>query len=316
MTKISGIGILPVIKIEDIDSAVPLAKALIDGGLPVAEVTFRAAGADKAIKAMREAYPDMLVGAGTVLTMEQVKAAKEAGAQFLVSPGLNPKIVEFSKRLGLPIVPGCTTPSEIEQAIELGLEVVKFFPAEQSGGLDKIKALSGPFGGLQFIPTGGIDLKNLVNYLGFDKILACGGSFMVKEEWIRNKEWDKITALSRQSVDTLLGFEMGHVGINTGSEGEAQAIANMFASLLNFPLKVGNSSIFIGGAVEVMKSPYLGVHGHIGIRTNSAFRAKAHLNNRGIAFNEESAVFDEKGKLRAIYIQQEIGGFAIHFVNK
>jgi 2-dehydro-3-deoxyphosphogluconate aldolase / (4S)-4-hydroxy-2-oxoglutarate aldolase len=316
LKKIGGLGIVPVIKIEDIENAAPLAKALIDGGLPIAEITFRTAGADKAIKAVREAYPEMLVGAGTVINIEQVKAAKEAGAEFLVSPGFNPKVVAYCNEIGMPITPGCTTASEIEQAIELGLEVVKFFPAEQSGGLDKIKALSGPFGNTKFIPTGGIDLKNLTTYLSFDKILACGGSFMVKEDLIKNKEWDKIIALSKQSVDIMLGFEMGHVGINSNSEEEALSIAKLFGSLLNLPIKSGNSSIFSGSVIEVMKSPYLGKNGHIGIKTNSVLRAKRHLEGRGIKFKESSAKFDDKGSMTAIYIEQEIGGFAVHFAKK
>lgn len=316
LKKISGIGIIPVIKLEDINDAVPLAKALMNGGIPIAEVTFRAAGADKAIRAIREACPEMVVGAGTVLNIDQVKAAADAGAQFVVSPGFNPKTVDYCNSIGMPITPGCTTASEIEQAIESGLEAVKFFPAEQSGGLDKIKALAGPFGNLQFIPTGGIDLKNLAAYLSFEKVMACGGSFMVKEDFIRSREWDKITALSRQSVDILLGFEMGHVGINASNEEEAMEAANLFGSLFNFPVKVGSSSIFAGNAVEVMKSPYLGSHGHIGIKTNSVFRAKCHLEGRGIKFNEESAKFDAKGKLTAIYVDREIGGFAVHLMQK
>lgn len=316
LKRISEIGIVPVIKVEDVNNAVPLAKALIDGGIPIAEITFRAAGADKAIKAIREAFPDMVVGAGTVITIDQVKSAVEAGAQFIVSPGFNPKIVSYCQEVGIPITPGCSTASEIDQAIEFNLEVVKFFPAEQSGGLDKIKALSGPFSSMKFIPTGGIDLNNLSAYLSFDKIIACGGSFMVKEDCIKNGEWDKITSLSKQVVDKMLGFEMGHVGINAANEEEAIAAANMFGTLLNMPVRSGNSSIMAGSAVEVMKSPYLGKNGHIGIKTNSVLRAKRHLENRGIRFNEGSAKTDAKGKLVAVYIEDEIAGFAVHFVQK
>ncbi|KPU44521.1 putative KHG/KDPG aldolase [Oxobacter pfennigii] len=316
LKKISGIGIVPVIKIEDIENAVPLAKALIDGGLPIAEITFRAAGADKAIKAIKEAFPQMVVGAGTVLTIDQVKAAKDAGAEFIVSPGFNPKTVAYCNEIGMPITPGCTTASEIELAIEMGLEVVKFFPAEQSGGLDKIKSLAGPFANMKFIPTGGIDLKNLSTYLSFDKIIACGGSFMVKEEFIKNKEWDKITALSRQAVDIMLGFEIAHVGINAANEEEALSVANMFGMLFNMLVKNGNSSIFAGTAVEVMKAPFLGKNGHIGIKTYSIPRAKAHLESRGIKFNENSVKLDAKGKIAAIYLEQEIAGFAVHLAQK
>ncbi len=316
LKKISEIGIVPVIKIEDIKNAVPLAKALIDGGIPVAEITFRTAGADKAIKTVNEAFPQMLVGAGTVLTIDQVKAAVAAGAQFIVSPGFNPKIVSYCNEMSIPVTPGCSTASEIEQAIELGLDVVKFFPAEQSGGIDKIKALTAPYSNIKFMPTGGIDLKNLCTYLANDKIIACGGSFMVKEEFIKNGEWDKITALSKQSVDIMLGFEIGHVGINAANEQEALAAANLFGALFNLPVKSGNSSIFAGSAVEVMKSPYLGKYGHIGVKTNSVLRAKYHLESRGIKFNESSAKFDSKGNITAIYVEQEIGGFAVHLMQK
>ncbi|HYE82323.1 MAG TPA: bifunctional 4-hydroxy-2-oxoglutarate aldolase/2-dehydro-3-deoxy-phosphogluconate aldolase [Clostridia bacterium] len=316
LRKISGIGIIPVIKIEEISDAVPLAKALINGGIPIAEITFRAAGAEKAIRAIKEACPEMTVGAGTVLNVDQVKAAVEAGVQFVVSPGFSPKTVDYCNQIGVPVIPGCATASEIGQAIESGLEAVKFFPAEQSGGLDKIKALAGPFGNLQFIPTGGIDLKNLAAYLSFGKVMACGGSFMAKEDFIKNKEWDKITALSKQAVDIILGFEIGHVGINISSEEEALTAASRFGSLFNLPVKNGSSSIFAGSAVEFMKSPYLGRNGHIGIKTNSVFRAKCHLENRGIRFNEESAKFDAEGKLTAIYIDQETGGFAVHLMQK
>ena len=316
LNKISGVGIIPVIKIEDIQSAVPLAKALVDGGILIAEITFRAAEADKAIKKIKNAFPDMIVGAGTVLNTDQVKAAQECGAQFVVSPGFNRKTVEYCCDIGMLIIPGCTTASEIEQAIELDLDVVKFFPAEQSGGIDKMKALSGPFGNIKFIPTGGIDINNLAAYLKFDKVVACGGSFMVKEDFIKNREWDRITTLSKQAVDIILGFEIGHVGINANDEKEAMSIANLFGSVLNLPLKAGHSSVFAGNAVEVMKTPYLGRNGHIGIKTNSVFRAKYHLENRGMKFNQNSEKYDAKGKLTAVYLEQEIAGFAVHLMQK
>ena len=205
--KFKKIKLIPVIKIEDVENAVPLAEALIKGGLPAAEITFRAAGADKAIAAISKAFPDMLVGAGTVLTTEQVDAAKAAGATFIVSPGFNPKVVAYCNEIGIPVFPGCTTPSEIEQAIELGLDTVKFFPAEQSGGIDKIKAMAAPYTKMTFIPTGGISPANIKKYLAFNKVVACGGSFMVKEDLINNKEWDKITELTKNAVDLVNGKE-------------------------------------------------------------------------------------------------------------
>ena len=278
--KIAAVGIVPVIKIEDIDNAVPLAQALIDGGIPVAEITFRAAGADKAIRAITQAFPDMLVGAGTVLTIDQVNRARDAGAKFIVAPGFNPKVVAYCNEIGLPITPGCTTPSEIEQALEMGLEVLKFFPAEQSGGLAKIKALCAPYTSIKFMPTGGVDLTNLTTYLGFEKVLACGGSFMVKEDFIKNKEFDKVTALCKQSMDVMLGFEIAHVGINAQNEAEALAAAKLFGAIFNLPVKAGNSSVFTGTVAEFMKTPYLGKNGHIAIKTNFVDRAVANLESR------------------------------------
>lgn len=198
---ISEIGVVPVIKLNNPErDAAPLARALCEGGLPVAEVTFRAAGADKAIKIMSETCPDMLVGAGTVMTTEQVDKAKAAGAKFVVTPGLDIEIVKYCQQVGMPIYPGCTTPTDYHAAFKLGLEVLKFFPAEQSGGLAKIKAMAAPFPMFKVMPTGGVSLKNLKDYISCPVICACGGSYMVTADLIDNGEWDKIIELCRESV--------------------------------------------------------------------------------------------------------------------
>ena len=197
--RIKEIGIVPVIKIDDASSATSLAKALIDGGIPCAEVTFRTADAVRAIELMREAYPEMLLGAGTVLSIEQARLAKEAGASFVVSPGFNPKVVDWCIGNDLLIIPGCATPSDMEQAIERGLEVVKFFPAEQAGGINYIKAVSAPYSMLYFMPTGGIGTHNLKEYLSFDRVIACGGSWMVKSELINQGKYEEITRLCKEA---------------------------------------------------------------------------------------------------------------------
>ncbi len=198
---ISEIGVVPVIKLNNPErDAAPLARALCEGGLPVAEVTFRAAGADKAIKIMSETCPDMLVGAGTVMTTEQVDKAKAAGAKFVVTPGLDIEIVKYCQQVGMPIYPGCTTPTDYHAAFKLGLEVLKFFPAEQSGGLAKIKAMAAPFPMFKVMPTGGVSLKNLKDYISCPVICACGGSYMVTADLIDNGEWDKIIELCKESV--------------------------------------------------------------------------------------------------------------------
>lgn len=202
--SISEIGVVPVIKLNHPErDAIPLAKALCAGGVPVAEVTFRAAGADKAICLMKKVCPDMLVGAGTILTTAQVDEAVAAGAKFIVTPGLDSDIVRYCQGKGLPIFPGCTTPTDYHTAYKLGLEVLKFFPAEQSGGLAKIKAMSAPFPMFKVMPTGGISLKNLKEYLSAPVIAACGGSYMVAADLIDNQKWYEITELCKKSVEIV-----------------------------------------------------------------------------------------------------------------
>ncbi len=203
-TKISAIGVVPVIKLNNPErDAAPLAKALCEGGVPVAEVTFRAAGADTAIRLMKEACPDMLVGAGTVLTTEHVDKAIAAGAEFIVTPGFDPEIVKYCVDKNMPIYPGCTTPTDYHAALKFGLEVLKFFPAEQSGGLAKIKAMSAPFPMFKVMPTGGIGLNNLKDYLSCPVIAACGGSYMVTADLIDNQKWDEIIDLCKKSVEIV-----------------------------------------------------------------------------------------------------------------
>lgn len=201
--KIRAMKIVPVVKLDDANNAFPLAKALVEGGLPCAEVTFRTEAATESIKAMLAAYPDMLVGAGTVLTTAQVDAAIEAGAKFIVSPGLNPKTVKYCQGKNIPILPGVATASEIEQALELGLDTVKFFPAEVNGGLSAIKALSAPYNMMRFMPTGGVNPQNVKDYLAFDKILACGGTWMVKDALVNAGEFEKIKELTKEAVDAV-----------------------------------------------------------------------------------------------------------------
>lgn len=195
---------MPVIKLNNPEKdAKALAEALCKGKVPVAEVTFRAEGADKAIKLMKNAKPDMLVGAGTVLTTEQVDKALNAGAEFIVTPGLDTEIVEYCQKKGVPIFPGCTSPTDYHTAFKYNLKVVKFFPAEQSGGLNKIKAMSAPFPMFKVMPTGGISLKNLKDYISCPVICACGGSYMVTADLIDNNKWDEITELCEKSVEIV-----------------------------------------------------------------------------------------------------------------
>ena len=310
------IGIIPVIKIDDAARAVPLAKALIAGGIPCAEVTFRTAQGEEAISRINKEVPDILLGAGTVLTTGQVDKAIAAGAQFIVSPGFNPRVVSYCIDKGIPITPGCSNPSDIEQALEMGLEAVKFFPAEQAGGIEYIKAISAPYSTMQFIPTGGINAQNIVKYISHEKILACGGSWMVNAELINAGEFDKITALCKEAMINLLGFELTHIGINAENEEAALKAANRFSALFGFQNKPGTNSMFSGSGIEVMKSPYLGKNGHIAIGTNSIHRARAFFERQDIEFNNESVKTGANGAMTAIYFKEEIGGFAVHLVQK
>ena len=196
-------GIIPVVVLEKAEDALPLAKALVNGGLPCAEVTFRTAAAEESIRIMSENFPEMLVGAGTVLTTEQVDRAVAAGARFIVSPGTNPKVVRYCIEKNIPIVPGVCTPTEVEAALELGLDTLKFFPAEPAGGLKMIKAMAAPYTSVRFMPTGGIDAKNVGEYLSYNRIIACGGSWMVKGDLIREGRFDEIERLTREAAELV-----------------------------------------------------------------------------------------------------------------
>ena len=198
--KIAGIGIVPVIKLNNPErDAGQLAKALCDGGVPVAEVTFRAEGADKAIRIMRQEQPQMIVGAGTVTRTEQIDRVKEAGGQFIVTPGFDAELVAYAQKQGLPVFPGCTSATDYHAALKFGLEIIKFFPAEQEGGLAKIKALSAPFPMFKSMPTGGISLKNLADYISCPVIAACGGSFMVTADLLDSQNWAEVTRLCKEA---------------------------------------------------------------------------------------------------------------------
>jgi 2-dehydro-3-deoxyphosphogluconate aldolase/(4S)-4-hydroxy-2-oxoglutarate aldolase len=300
LEKIKSLGIVPVVKIDDVEKAVPLAEALCRGGLPCAEITFRTEQAEESIRRIAEVMPDMLVGAGTVLTPAQADKAQAAGAKFIVSPGLNPTVVEHCLNKGIPIFPGCSSPSDIEKALELGLNCVKFFPAEQAGGIAAIKAMAAPYGNINFLPTGGINAKNLNDYLSFDRVIACGGSWMVDAELINAGNFAAIEEMTRTAIHTMLGFELAHIGVNNADENEAGKTAKTFSDIFGFAYKSGNSSIFAGGYIEAMKEPFLGTHGHIAIRTNYIERAVNFLKSNGVLFKEGTEKYNDKNKLAAV----------------
>jgi 2-dehydro-3-deoxyphosphogluconate aldolase/(4S)-4-hydroxy-2-oxoglutarate aldolase len=199
LNKLSLHRLIPVIALDRAEDAGPLSDALVTGGLPVAEVTFRTAAAEASIKEMSK-RGNMLVGAGTVLDIDTVKRAVDAGAKFIVSPGFSEKVVSYCVASKIPVTPGCVTPTEIQMALEHGISTVKFFPAEAVGGIKTLKAFAAPFGQVKFIPTGGITEKNLADYLSFAPVIACGGSWMVTKELLSGREFSKITAITAAAV--------------------------------------------------------------------------------------------------------------------
>jgi len=315
LKKIGELGLVPVVKIERADDALPLGKALIKGSLPVAEITFRTAAAEEAIAMLTRELPELLVGAGTVLTVDQAKSAVGAGAKFIVSPGFSPKVVDYCIEHNIPVTPGLNNPTVLEVALEKGLEVVKFFPAESSGGLKFLKDMAAPYSGIKFIPTGGINADNLNAYLAYNRVHACGGSWMVKADLISSGKFNEVTRLAKEAVSTLLGFEFAHLGINEENEERALGAANELSGLFNFPVKIGTSSIFAGSNFEVTKKPFRGKKGHIAIATNSIDRAVAYMKRRGVSVVPETAK-EKNGKLQSVYIEKEVSGFAIHLLQK
>ena len=310
--KLYRIGIVPVVALEDAADALPLGAALKKGGVSAIEVTFRTAAAADAIRLLTREMPELLVGAGTVLTKEQADAAIEAGAKFIVSPGFQPELVSYVLSKGVPMCPGTATPGEMEQAMALGLSAVKFFPAEQNGGAPMLKALSAPYRDLLFMPTGGVKLENLRTYLALDQVFACGGTWLATKDDIKAKAFDQITARTREAVKTMLNFRIKHVGINSKDEAEAKKTATLLCSIFDFDYNDTELSVFTGSAVEVMKFMGRGSLGHVAIGADNVDRAEYYLRQRGFSFDESTRRVDASGRTTFLYLKDEIGGFAFH----
>lgn len=314
LEKISQLGMLPVISIEDPDNAVPLARALAAGGLPFMEVMFRTPAAAESIGRIAREIPDFTVGAGTVLSVEQVKTAVTAGAQFIVAPGFNPKVASYCVEHDIPMVPGCDTPTEVEAALNLGITTVKVFPVIQLGGVATLKLLAGPYQKLSFVPTGDLDRPWAYELLKFRRVSAAGGDFMLSYDDIHNRRFESI----RQSVeDTILGylkFHVKHVGLNCQDAGEALSLSQALAGALNLKVQEKTKSIFAGDMFECTKVPFYGAKGHIALGTADAQRAYYYLKHRGLAFREDSISRTADGRIVSVYLEQEFGGFAIHLL--
>ena len=314
LKRLAQSGVVTGVVLEDAKDAVPTAKAMLAGGIDVMEITFRTAAAADSIKAVAQECPDMVVGAGTVINLEQCKLAVECGAKFIVSPGYDEETVAWCCDNGIPVTPGCVTPTEIMMALKHGLKVLKFFPANVYGGLSAIKSLAGPFGGVKFIPTGGVNAQNLAEFISSPYIHAVGGSWICPKADIAAGNFDKITALCKEARKTLLGFEVAHIGINTPDADAAMDVCKAFNDAFDFNVKQGNSSNFASTGVEVMKTMFKGANGHIAIRTNKMIPAIAEMERRGYELDMDSV--KDKNNIKAVYFKNEIGGFAVHLLQK
>ncbi|MDD5483032.1 MAG: bifunctional 4-hydroxy-2-oxoglutarate aldolase/2-dehydro-3-deoxy-phosphogluconate aldolase [Kiritimatiellae bacterium] len=316
LKTINEMGIVPVVKIDNAKDAVPLAKALAAGGLPAAEITFRTAAAEDAIKAIAAECPDVLLGAGTVINVAQAEKALKAGAKFIVTPGFSSAVVKYCVERQVPVTPGIATPTEIQMALDHGVDVLKFFPADAFGGLKTLKAMSAPYSAVKFIPTGGITAQNLAEYILFPKVFACGGTWMVKDDLIKTGKFDEVTRLTREAINAMLGFDLGHIGINMSGSESSLELAKNLSAMFNLALKEGNSSNFAGKGFEINKSKGLGTNGHIAVTTNSITRAAAWLERKGVAVDMSTAKKDAGGVYGAVYLKGEFGGFAIHLLQR
>ncbi|MEM0530062.1 bifunctional 4-hydroxy-2-oxoglutarate aldolase/2-dehydro-3-deoxy-phosphogluconate aldolase [Zongyangia sp. HA2173] len=313
--RLSSVPVIPVVVLENAADAVQTAKALLAGGIDVMEITLRTAAALDAIRFVSKEVPEMLVGAGTVLSQKQAQEAVEAGAQFIVSPGFDRSLVQWCVEQDITVTPGCVTPTEITSALSLGVDVIKFFPAGVYGGLSAMKSLAGPFPGVKFIPTGGVNLQNIAELLQSPFILTVGGSWLCPKQEIAAGNFDSITQLTKQAVSTAMGFEIAHIGINASQEKEALEIAQTFADAFGFPVKNGNSSIFSGSKIEIMKSASLGHYGHIAVSTNDISKALSYLEKKGFGADLSTAKY-KGNRMNAVYLSKEIGGFAIHLLQR
>lgn len=313
MHRIGEIGLVPVIRLDSAQRAVGLGRALVKGGIPVAEVTFRTAAAEEAIRAMASELPELLVGAGTVLTVDQAARAVGAGARFIVSPAYVDAVVEYCLAQGVPVLPGIVNPDGVARGLAHGLEVLKYFPAGASGGVTMLDALAGPFGSVKFVPTGGIDASSLADYARRPHVLAIGGSWMVRPDLVEAEDWLAVERLCREAVSALHGFSFAHLGINGRDEADGRATAAAFGRLFNLAPREGAGSIFAGEGIEITKTPFLGERGHIALRCHQVERAVAYLAAAGVGTRPETARSD-RGRLKSIYLDLELGGFALHLV--
>lgn len=314
LDKVYLTGIVPAVVLEDASRAKELGEALVRGGIPIVEVTLRTSPALECIAAMRDTR-GLTVGAGTVLSVDEAKRAVDAGATFVVAPGLNPNVVSWCVDNNIPVIPGVATPTEIEQALSFGLNTVKFFPAEAEGGIKMLKSFGGPYRTMRFLPTGGINLTNLGGYSRLPNVIALGGTWLTPSDALEQGDFERIEEICRRSVLALHGFELAHVGINCADASEAEKVCSEFSAMFGLEMQDKGGGYFAGDMADVVKGPLLGTNGHVGINCNNVDRAKVWFEQRGYRFVDTGSSKDEHGWC-SIFFEGEVGGFAIHLRRK
>ena len=306
-------GILPIASIENEIDAIPIGTALYNAGIRVIEVTFRTDRALESMRVITSAFPDMYIGAGTVRTTKQVDQAMEAGCRFIISPGINSKVIKYCKKNNIPVIPGVATASEVEEALELGVTLVKFFPCESMGGIKTLQALSHPYPQITFLPSGGITGDNMMMYLEDPKVIAVNGSWLIDEDFHAKQNFDEIEMRAKQAVKKMLGFQIDHVAVNLPKNDLAEDAAEDFADIFDLEVTEDAQSFQAGGIFQAMKPSLRGLMGHMGVRTNSLERAEYFLSNRGVDFGLENHDAIEED---SIYLNTEIAGIAIQILEK
>ncbi|MGN1041931.1 MAG: bifunctional 4-hydroxy-2-oxoglutarate aldolase/2-dehydro-3-deoxy-phosphogluconate aldolase [Christensenellales bacterium] len=304
-------GIVPLIKISDVNDALPLMGVLNGVGIDVVEITFRTSAAKDVLKLISSKCKSMLVGAGTVISIDQVNEAVSAGAKYIVTPSFNPKVVDRCIELGIPVFPGCSNPSDIEQAYERGLRVVKFFPAELLGGVDMLKALSGPYPFMKFIPTGGINAENLNKYLSFGQVLCCGGTYIAEEEMLKQRRFGDIAINARESINKMLDIRLDHVAINT-DKNTGTELLKTFSQLSGEVYDPQKNTV---SGIEVVKDSLDGNLGHIAFSSPNLERCVHYLSKRGFSVNVDT-IMKDGGKITKLRLAGDNAGFTIQLIKK
>ena len=313
--NIKEVGLLPLVSLDDLDKARKLARIMVEEQVPIMEVALRTNQALEIIKMISQEFPTIILGAGTVHTVEEAKKALENGAEFIVSPGINEDLISYCLEEEVPIYPGVATASEVERVRSFGLKTCKFFPAQASGGAKMLGQLKGPFEDMTFIPTGGISSDNMLDYLSLDNVLAIGGSFLCASDQVNKEDWDQVRKDIKEVIKKQYGFELLHLGLNSKDDEEAKKSVEILSFLFDKDVFENKASYFVGDIFEVMKFDFLGDHGHVAIATNDITRAISYCERKGFDFDYETKAYAED-KLIAIYFKEQIAGWAFHLRSK